>query len=1331
MPLEEEPPQDKPAGKPTDTCDPTDPSAGANKKPSQGNPVPKAKEGGGGDAIVHLRAAGASASAAFAVSSDLTQRARTGAGAIRLAGVDEDEARVRTAGDETSEQPHEASENPEDSEARSANAAGTGNKTSYSTMVGLYLKFYAVLKKLIGYVKKSAKVFEHVKRFVSPVLAIVKRVAGYFSFIGTAMETLSEAAEDLRLNQHLKIIISFVQVLGSFASFQVEWPPALTQLMSDVGGLVQFNIIELPKLSCLWAGVDFWSTLVATTLGPIFIFILLALPLGICKIKGMYLGWSAATIEVFSALQDQFFNNFLFGAFLIYPIASLSSLQAFNCHETLDVVRSDMRMPCPDLLSFTGLYSIVCFFIYPIGMPLGFYLVMKLNKVPELARSKKVNRAFTNLLTMYNKTLGTLECRKIAQLVGRVDHDDVELDRRIQRFYRRVALLEHDDKEAADAIETDIHLHRCLRTHFQLGEDEMLDKTAVVNMTSHIVERSNRFVGMETMASISNTQIAMLLEHEWPKSGAAGKGRSALKKDMIKTLFKKFGAPREEPPWTSPFGKYYPDPKDETNREFYYGKSEEQIQEEEEERKREEAETAAQEAEDKAQAAKKELKRQKSMVHGLLKKAASIKRVYAFFKSSGEPAQDEEALLRAAEKRADMIFQLEELVLKMLRLQVIACPVLVWDPNSPSEEEKVAIKRCGMIFSMFQVECWYWELCEMLRKFMMVTVLVFIFPGEPAQIGVGLLIVFAFLVLNLLLQPFATADLNNMQTVSQVSLLLTLFVGLMLVIDKYMQKELDLAASGAWGLVDLGQASLLQLNRLMFSLMGTGVNVFTMLAPPLLMIRKFYLGLGTRQQMVEKARNQVQELRDSIKSIVTTARGMLGFKTPDLPIADSAKTEEQLSAHAQQQGSQGEDVGLSKAGATMAASTGGTMAAVIASKSRAERETGKSKIAPEETARAAPSLEMDQPYRDITAQRETGEVSGTGEDGQENVAGSSPFADAPVRTKSGSAFLNEDLFRASMLAGTSSVGAAHSLSAHVSSSFSQLRLLHQANSSTEFQVEAEFAAGAGPSDATTTPSRVDTASDRAHHLPDDHDVDWWALERRVQDQNQQDSEAEPSSSKHEAHLATQRAEDDKPPPESAILTRAIATMGSARVLTHQGEEPSKSSVERGSIRRSTSVSLPGALRISILPDPEDVHEQYTYESSHEQAIQGVRAANAAPRNMLRHPSVRKLEKRHVVTHLRPSFGIDAPLPSDSHLVGIGQSDYDLLMELTRDEPHSDALMRGLQSAGARESEGPPRTETNHTDHDESHSEEDDRREEEVTSASSEPAAPAGPASNGT
>ena len=52
--------------------------------------------------------------------------------------------------------------------------------------------------------------------------------------------------------------------------------------MNDISSLFQFNVVELPKMSCLWAGLSFESTLLATTAGPLAIAVLLGLPLFYC-----------------------------------------------------------------------------------------------------------------------------------------------------------------------------------------------------------------------------------------------------------------------------------------------------------------------------------------------------------------------------------------------------------------------------------------------------------------------------------------------------------------------------------------------------------------------------------------------------------------------------------------------------------------------------------------------------------------------------------------------------------------------------------------------------------------------------------------------------------------------------------------------------------------------------------------------------------------------------------------------------------------------------------------------------------------------------------------
>ena len=52
-------------------------------------------------------------------------------------------------------------------------------------------------------------------------------------------------------------------------------------------------------------------------------------------------------------------------------------------------------------------------------------------------------------------------------------------------------------------------------------------------------------------------------------------------------------------------------------------------------------------------------------------------------------------------------------------------------------------------------------------------------------------------------------------------------------------------------------AYLQELNRAIFTMIGVAVNVFTMCATPLLMANKMYKGMGSREQMITKARDQV------------------------------------------------------------------------------------------------------------------------------------------------------------------------------------------------------------------------------------------------------------------------------------------------------------------------------------------------------------------------------------------------------------------------------------------------------------------------------------------
>jgi hypothetical protein len=344
-----------------------------------------------------------------------------------------------------------------------------------------------------------------------------------------------------------------------------------------------------------------------------------------------------------------------------------------------------------------------------------------------------------------------------------------------------------------EILPADVLLHRALRDHFQLKDDEQVDIEMFSSLVRKIMSLSHAFTGMETIESVTLEQADLLLTHAWPAAefDSVSDAKDSQAKTLVKDLLGKGKTEEEEIKWQSPFGTNFPDPKKKRNWAFYH------------------------------------------MTPHPTEKLDSVKQ-------STELKHDDEELAALEDiQDADVVMQtkqleLQELVLRFLKAGVISIPVLFWNPESEDKRERDACRRLSGVFAAYRVETWFWELAEMLRKFMMVGFLVLISPGEPAQLGVALLITLFFLFAHFILQPFCNQQLNQMQAVSQVSLALTLFVGLMTIIDVYTKKEADLAASGPWGVAQ--ENSVHELNREIFAMIAIGVNVTTFLLPLLLML---------------------------------------------------------------------------------------------------------------------------------------------------------------------------------------------------------------------------------------------------------------------------------------------------------------------------------------------------------------------------------------------------------------------------------------------------------------------------------------------------------------
>jgi len=122
----------------------------------------------------------------------------------------------------------------------------------------------------------------------------------------------------------------------------------------------------------------------------------------------------------------------------------------------------------------------------------------------------------------------------------------------------------------------------------------------------------------------------------------------------------------------------------------------------------------------------------------------------------------------------------------LLRKQgVITEPALEWDGSLGPEEEHV-IERLGFLLNAYTVQAWYWELVEMLRKFILTVALAAMYQGDPAQLGASLLTIFIFLVLHMLMKPYLNQGLNIFQRLALISQWFTVFGGLMFVVTELL-----------------------------------------------------------------------------------------------------------------------------------------------------------------------------------------------------------------------------------------------------------------------------------------------------------------------------------------------------------------------------------------------------------------------------------------------------------------------------------------------------------------------------------------------------------------
>ena len=89
--------------------------------------------------------------------------------------------------------------------------------------------------------------------------------------------------------------------------------------------------------------------------------------------------------------------------FVLYPMVSLSSVEALNCDGDVDKLYADYREACwqPHLM----LYSYLAIVVFPVGVPLGMIIALFVLGVPGIAKDKIDAQSLHSMIALYrNRT---------------------------------------------------------------------------------------------------------------------------------------------------------------------------------------------------------------------------------------------------------------------------------------------------------------------------------------------------------------------------------------------------------------------------------------------------------------------------------------------------------------------------------------------------------------------------------------------------------------------------------------------------------------------------------------------------------------------------------------------------------------------------------------------------------------------------------------------------------------------------------------------------------------------------------------------------------------
>mmetsp|Transcript_3588 Transcript_3588/g.7259 ORF Transcript_3588/g.7259 Transcript_3588/m.7259 type:complete len:1072 (+) Transcript_3588:1669-4884(+) len=552
-----------------------------------------------------------------------------------------------------------------------------------------------------------------------------ERLGGLMGFVQTKMRNVLLWWLDSNIMDYLKIFITFWQITSTYqVNMMIEWPGELKKIW-EMGSVFRLDFLRFPGVSCLSSGYSFLTILQACTVGPIVVSLLLAIPSLLLMLS------KSEDSERIKRVRDRYWYMQMFWFFLLYPLLSGVAVSGFNCVEIggTNWVATDVKEPCPldDKLSPTFAWACACLCMYPLGVPLFIFVVMRHFRVGELAATKINNAVLREMLFKYKEFTARSLVSKIAGYVGAGGDERVLEERTTQMFLGAC-------RESSSAASLDIaDFVAYLRTIGIVGNHQeevenlirvydddgngTLELDEFREMIQQIVHIASEITGFEIMDDIGDAQLDKLCSFPWEELVAEDEDENSGIRRELKKKLKKAEEQKEQQEMLRSFQTEHTHPP--THKE------------------------------------------QQEMFRAL---------------------HTEHTHPAASASRRDKILWVMTMGKMLLFRGVISIPTVRWDSSVRGEEE--VVDRIGFLFDAYKTQYWFFEILEMGRKFILIALISFMYAGSPHQCAGALFITAVFLMGFLKVSPFASTVFDTMEAISLIAQCATLFYGLMLTVQE-------------------------------------------------------------------------------------------------------------------------------------------------------------------------------------------------------------------------------------------------------------------------------------------------------------------------------------------------------------------------------------------------------------------------------------------------------------------------------------------------------------------------------------------------------------------